>query len=474
MAHQKSPLASNTHIAAPINKSRRTVRLLLVFCAALVLVTLPVLPLQYFGSSFSGLPQSLGQLSQEAQGWLVKVTSIGGDFVPQTRTPGDDVKSVGDLKSMDQASDQLLDEIAKSPNDPSLHNRVALIYAGLGDFTAAISHFEKAVETSRLQIAALTSAEKDLRAKGDNAAASKTVLQASKLNVELSAAHSSLARVYDHLGQHDKVLAQLDQLNKDIAFGSDLTTKKPVSEQASDAIASQHQLSQQALRNLARAQALMQAHRIPEAMQEYKNVIAIEPQSAIAHERLGLAALFVNNSYMAVHELETAARLEPDHSSTHNALGLAYQSEGDGHKAQAEFEKAIAINPKDGEAAFNLGTIFASTGRYGPAEEAFKKAVEANPRSYMAHNHLGTLLSLSGNYRQAIQEFELALNIAPDLASSHYGLGLALYNCKDYPASIREFKRALVLNPALTDAHNKIELAYRKSGLATAGNIGVN
>lgn len=440
-------------------------RLLMLLCGALLLVSLPVIPFASMGAKLPPLP-TMSQLAEDGNRMVNNlVPMIMGTIAPSTPRP-----SAGqELKSLDQASDQLLDQINKNPSDPSLHNRVAMIYAGMGDFTSAVSHFEKAVEASRSQILLLTAQERDLRAKGDKAAAAKTVLEVSKLNVELAAAHSSLARVYGELGQHEKVVAELDSLNKDIAFGSGLTKKSApvaIADNVSD-----HRLNQKTLASLARAQALMQAHRMPEAMQEYRNVIAAEPQSAIAHERLGLAALFVNNSYLAVQELETATRLEPDHSSTHNALGLAYQAEGDGQHAQAEFEKALSLNPKDAEAAFNLGTIFAGTGRYGPAEEAFKKAVAANPKAPMAHNHLGTLLSLSGNYRQAVQEFQAALSLAPDLASSHYGLGLALYNLKDYSASIREFKRALALNPGLSDAHNKIELAYRKSGLASVGGV---
>lgn len=440
-------------------------RLLMLLCGALVLVSLPVIPFATLGVHCPPLP-SLTQLAEDANRAVNNLVPV----VMGTLAPPSSHSSAGqDLKSLDQASDQLLDQINKTPSDPSLHNRVALIYAGMGDFTSAVNHFEKAVESSRSQILLLNAQEKELRAKGDRAAAASTVLEVSKLNVELAAAHSSLARVYGELGQHEKVVAELDSLNKDIAFGSGLSKKSvPV---AVAPTTTDHRLNQKTLASLARAQALMQAHRIPEAMQEYRNVIAAEPQSAIAHEKLGLAALFVNNSYLAVQELEVATRLEPDHSSTHNALGLAYQAEGDGSHAQAEFQTALSLNPKDAEAAFNLGTIYAGTGRYGPAEEAFKKAVAANPKAPMAHNHLGTLLSLSGNYKQAVQEFQTALTLAPDLASSHYGLGLALYNLKDYSNSIREFKRALVLNPGLSDAHNKIEMAYRKSGLASAGGV---
>jgi len=386
-----------------------------------------------------------------------------------TRAPG---VAFDDLKLMDKASSELLDQINKNPLDPAPHNRVALMYASLGDFDAANEHFQRAILLSRAAITKAQEKEKEARSKFDYGQASKALLEISKLNVELSAAHGSLARVYDQMGKHEKVVAQLDQLNSDIAFGAPGGKKEePAPSVAAD---DAPPANINGMKSLARAQALMQAHRLPEAIQEYRKYLLIDPGSALAHERIGVAAFSLNDPITAARELEEAARLDPSKVTTHNTLGLALQTIGETDRAQSEFETVLALNPKDPDAPFNLGTILSQRGQYGPAQDAFRKAVLNNPRSPLAHNYLATMLSFGGDYRNAIVEFQQALQLAPDLASSHYGLGMALYNLKEYPNSIREFKRALALNPNLVDAQNRIEMAYRKSGLATIGSARMN
>lgn len=478
-------MAIGTHTKGSRDPGRRSHRLLFVLFGAILLVSLPVWPLKFFSDSFKTLNlKQIASISGELFKSFSSKESPSRKKEPtrpvEIEAAQDPKLESEDLKLLDKASGTLLAQISKSPNDPSLHNRLAIIYAGLGDLPSAINHFQIAVDVGRSQITALHAQEEKLRARGDINGASEALLESSKLSVELSAAHSSLARVFDQLGQHEKVLAQLEQLNKDINFGNTAPEKStepdPISAPRTAVQTdppTEHRLNTGTLQLLARAQALMQAHRIPEAMQAFRQVIAIDPQAAVAHQQLGYACILTNNFGIAVQELETAESLEPNNATTYNALGLAYQAQGEVEHSIAMFEKALGCNPNDGDSAFNLGNLLASQGRYGQAQDAFQKAVHNNPRMPLAHNHLGTLLSLSGNYKQAMLEFQQAIALNPDLASAHYGLGLTLYNTKNYSACIPEFKRALVLNPALVDAHNKIEQAYRKAGLATTG-LGVN
>jgi tetratricopeptide (TPR) repeat protein len=375
---------------------------------------------------------------------------------------------IDDLKIMDRAATDLQDQIAKKPDDVSLHNRVALMYGSLGDFDAAAQHFQKAIDLSRAKIASIKQQEKAARQMFDYAEASRKLSEIANLNIELSAAHSSLARVYDQMGKHEKVVAQLDQLNSDIVFGAAPEAKKEVPALA-EAVPESKPNDSKTMKSLALGQALMQAHRVPEAIQQFRNYLSLDPTSAFAHEHLGFAYSAVNDPASAAREFEAAVRLEPGKANYHNELGSALQTIGEADRAQAEYERVLALNPRDAEASFNLGTILSLRGQYDEALDAFRKAVQNNPRSPLAHNHLATMLSFKGDYRDAITEYQQALRLAPDLASSHYGLGLALYNLKEYPMSIRELKRALALNPNLVDAQSKIEIAYRKSGIAAIG-----
>src|SRR6185369_9611678 len=117
------------------------------------------------------------------------------------------------VKLLAQAEKDLLADIDKEPLDPSLRNRLGLIYAQLGDADEAMRHFQEAVDLARKAISKLTLEQDALAQAGKTEEASRLLLKISQMSVELSAAHSNLARVYDSLGQHDKVVAEFDALS---------------------------------------------------------------------------------------------------------------------------------------------------------------------------------------------------------------------------------------------------------------------
>ncbi|MDR3612351.1 MAG: tetratricopeptide repeat protein [Candidatus Obscuribacterales bacterium] len=365
-----------------------------------------------------------------------------------------------DIATLDLASQQLLLAIEKEPGNPSLHNQLGLIYAESGQSDKALQNFQKAIELARTQLTLLNAQEKAALSQKNSSATAKIVLAGSKLSNDLAAAHSSLARIYDKLGQHDRVVAELDMLNHDISFGSGLSPA--IAAKTAREASPVHRLSSECLQKLARAEALSQANRLPEAMQLYKQVLKIDPQVGIAHEKLGLAAESSSNFWLAKQELQAALSLNPADANCNVHLGTVYQALSEPAKARAEFLKALNIDPKNTLALFNLANICASQNQVPEAIRIYQKLVAVSPSMPAAHNNLAMSYAMQHDYPHAIDEYGRALALEPDLASSHYGLGMALYNVKDYRASISELKRALALNPSYLDAREKIELAYRK------------
>jgi tetratricopeptide (TPR) repeat protein len=442
--------------------------LVLVFLAsslALVLVTVPDFPARVQGIFQGGIAPFFNRIAQLGKDVLSNHKSHPRE-IAQTASSSSREKavSVDEVGLVEHAEQQLLAQIQKRPDEPAYYNQLALIYASTSEFEKAVVYLQKTIELSRLRIAQLAELERQYRAHGEISMASQTVLDRSRIDVELSAAHGSLARVYDQLGQHDKAAAQLEQLNGDIAFGSALTAKLAVNPiDAGSASAASHRLSLPVLRLLAQAEGLMQAHRVAQAAAIYKQVIQLDPLATLAHKRLGMIVLAQDNFYLGKQELETAARLDPDDAATHFSLGSAYQQNDDTDRAVEEYEKALALNPKLAEAAANLGNTLCTARRFPQAQEAYAKLTKMQPDSAVAHNNLATVMSMNGDYKGAIDEFEHALMIEPGAASSHYGLGLAFYHTDSYSACIREFKKALALDPGLTDAQTKLQLACRKA-----------
>lgn len=382
--------------------------------------------------------------------------------------PAPTLKHVGvtasNVKLVDEAVKLLQGQIEANPKDPSLHNRLGLIYAELGELSQAENQFKQAIEIARLGLSDSKQVVEANKASGQFALASEAMLKGSQSELELSTAHSNLARVYEKLGQQSKVVAQLEQLNQDVRINGSLAQSLGLGAAKVSTTKNSMKSSVEIVDGMAKAEALMQARMLPQAMAQWKHVLSIDPSIAEAHEKLGKAALSSGNVFLATQELKQAAQLEPGKAAVHATLGICYQCRSKNQEAIDEFNKALALDPSDALSAFNLGNAFAALGKNSDARRLYQQAIKLKPEMAVAHNNLATVLSLDGQYDQAIEQFEHTLSLAPNMASAHYGLGLARFNKHDYTNAAHEFKIALQINPNLIDAHTKIEMCHRMNG----------
>lgn len=393
----------------------------------------------------------------------------------------------GEYGLLENSLNTLLKQVGTTPHDAGLHNKIGMIYLEMSEITPAINHFEEAIAASRSTRKQLHREASEANLSGNRELASQKIIEITRNNVHLAAAHSSLARLYDKQGRSDKVIAHLSELDSDIGFsmldtGKDKTAtglgKSRFEQlfmskaQAQNQAQSQSQSGSGTLQNidpqtaalLAHATGLYQSGRFMEAIEDYKRLVNILPNDSTIHKDLGMSAVAVHNFHLAEIELARSIQLGANDAEIHNALGSIYLHSGRTDLAKNELERALALNPNLSAASYNLGNILAGLGKYPEAIQAFHRVIMVEPRSAAAHNNLATMLSLVGNYDEAIHEFKQSVALAPNMASAHYGLGLALMNTKRYQESIQPFRKALALNPGLVDIHNKIEFAERRSG----------
>lgn len=446
-------MTSQTQTSNTAQESRQKSRLFIVFAFAMLLACVPVLPLK-----FLGIPGPDGDLNLASLGnipWLSNLFNKDNNKVSKrTAQVAASTKPATEVELLDQAAKQLTVEITHSPADPALYNRLGVIYAGLGELDAAEAQFCKAVDLGRQKLVNASTTLKSQLAHNQRQEASETLIEQSSLNVELAAAHSNLARIYEKLGEQDKVVAELNQLNQLSTVADQAVTQTKLTAGMNAATA----------RLFANAQTLMASGFLPESIKKYQQAAIVSPHLAIIHQQLGLAYLLIQNHSEAARELQKAASLDPRNADIHNNLGLAYQAEGQTGKARHEFETALKIKPKLATAALNLGNINSAGGHWSAAEAAYRRAIAADARSAVAHNNLAAIYSMQGRYGSTIAEFQKAIEIEPKMASAHYGLGLAYYNSGKYLAAIPEFRQAAALNPSLGDAQAKMDAAVKKSG----------
>lgn len=377
------------------------------------------------------------------------------------QTSGQKPTTSEEMRIVDQAVAQLQTGLEKDPSNTTLHNRLGMIYAEIGEMPEAEAQFKQAILLSRAKLSDLYTKIQVKRLEGDLASASAMMLNVSSIQLDLSSAHSNLARVYEKLGDSQRVVKQLDELNRDVVIGGGLASGTiKGNDKAVDKPA---KASPEIVAGLARAEALMQVGRMLDAGRELRTLLAVAPDLAEAHELLGKTGMATNNFFLARREFEEAARLEPTKAIYFSSLGFIYDRAGKKAKAMEAYQQAYKLEPKNAINAFNLGNAYAANNQNSQATNYFKQAIELNPNLASAHNNLASMYSLAGNYEAAIKQFEQAIYLAPQMASAHYGLGLAMYNLKDYAGAAMSFKQACLLNPNLIDAHAKLEVCQRKA-----------
>lgn len=258
------------------------------FLLGIVLVVAATIPLSVMhqaGSlNFDGFPK-LFQQPAEKKISTADLNTLKKKISAPSSLGANSKDSAAYVQALDRAASKLSADINKSPSDPALQNRLGLIYLTLGDFKSAEQCFTNAVSLSRGAINNYSNEVEKLKRAGKMSDASNLVLEASKSSVELSAAHSNLARVYDQRGDREAVIAELDQINKDgmlfsgfAAGGGTLKSKDSI-------------MSTQDAQRLAEAEALFKSNQFAAALTSYKKVAADNPKLSFVFDRIGLISV---------------------------------------------------------------------------------------------------------------------------------------------------------------------------------------
>ncbi len=177
----------------------------------------------------------------------------------------------------------------------------------------------------------------------------------------------------------------------------------------------------------------------------YLNIVRLSkvaPDSVWAHQAVGEAYESEGNYELAVQEYRQVLALDPAHPGIHYRVGRSLLLQGKKTtapdqtvpEALREFERELLLDPTNANAAYELG-------------EAYRKA---------------------GEFEKSRQFFESALKHYPDFEEAHLGLGRLLFALGKPDAALPHLRQAAALNPENDVAQYQLSQVYGALGQSEA------
>ena len=178
------------------------------------------------------------------------------------------------------------------------------------------------------------------------------------------------------------------------------------------------------------------------------------PQSELqARLATAISELHAGHTDKALALCQEISRQYPNSAEAHNWLGVALADKSKLLEAIAEFRKAVALDPKLARAWTNLGSTLAKSGNTEESVQAFRKALAGDPKDPAAHMNLAVALRASGDPRAAAQELRWLLAKYPRDARVRYELAQTLRQSGELQPAVDSFETALGIDPELREAY---------------------
>lgn len=331
-------------------------------------------------------------------------------------SPGDLARAYGDLgklclaaTSFESAESALLNAQTLAPADPQWPYYLGQLYRAKGPVERSIESFERVLSMRPDDLPALIWLGESYLSQGRPDAAEPRFARAAAIQPGLSAAHYGLGRVK---------LAVRDFTSAAKSLETALTLEPRAS-----AIHYPLAMAYRGLGDAARANAHLAQQGKLEPRPTDPLMAAIDNllESAQAFNVRGGYALDVGNWSLAADHFRKALALSPQDASLHHRLGTALSQLGDGPGAMAEFRRAIELAPDHARAHYSLGLLLADSGQLDEADTHLGKAAELEPGYAPAHTQRANVLVRLRRYPEAEAAFDRALALEPANADAAFG-----------------------------------------------------
>ena len=195
------------------------------------------------------------------------------------------------------------------------------------------------------------------------------------------------------------------------------------------------------------------AGRLNEAECLYRQVLALAPDSPVAHLNLGVLLKSLGRSNEAIDSHNRALELKPDYVAAYDNLGNALMELGRLDEALAAYHKVIILKPKYAEGHYNLANVLLGLSRSEEAVAAFQEALALKPELVEAYNNLGAALADLGRIEEALIVYDKAASLKlPEFDNPLANKALLLMENGQANRALEIVEQALAINPNSANA----------------------
>lgn len=173
-----------------------------------------------------------------------------------------------------------------------------------------------------------------------------------------------------------------------------------------------------------------------------RQAIALRPSYVHARENLGLA-LWKRAQELAdeaLWEYQQILAAQPDNLSAYNNLGVMLQEQGKDGEALAYYQQALAVNPSDPRILNGMAVVLQKQHKLSAAMHYHQRVLEVDPHNVEALVGIAKSLLDSGDAATCLPLLERALTVDPHEAIAHHNYGLTLLTLGDYERGFREYE----------------------------------
>jgi len=212
--------------------------------------------------------------------------------------------------------------------------------------------------------------------------------------------------------------------------------------------------------------------------------LAIDPEFAPAHGRLGLIAMFYDNDLAAAAQhFKRALQLEPANSDIIANSANLTASLGRLNESIAMAEFVIARDPVNPESHSRLGLYYTHSGRWDEAIASYSTELTLSPGRSGANYRIGVTLLLEGEPQAALEAMQLEDSIwgVIGLPLAYHALGRVSESDSALNELIEQFEQGAAFNIAYVLAYRgeadrafkwlEKAVEYKDAGLAQIPNI---